>query len=627
MIAPHLLSDYCAIAILAVDPQQEVIVAANPACESLLGYPLSTLLGLPISQIEVGLQDVFFWEDVRQCGLQEVTRVEGEYRHAQGHLFSVSKTIRLVDSGDGPVCIISVQDISASKKLEEESDKTSALLAATLESTVDGILVTNLDGVIQHYNHRLLQVWPIEQRLPDLFAQPLSEFKQQLPDARRFDDWLRLLYHDPFVSEQQTFALRDGRVYEITSCPQQYRDAPIGRLFCLHDISALKAIEAQLREARDQAQQANQAKSDFLAHMSHELRTPLNAMMGFAQVIENDSGNEHQVLGGYIHQAGRHLLELINEVLDLASIEAGKLKLKLEPVNLPTCIQECLNLTQLLARDNQVTLSAAELPAATVLADERRLRQMLLNLISNAIKYNRQGGRVDIQVERAGEHGWRINVRDTGLGIAEEDQAQLFTTFNRVGSHLDRIEGTGIGLAFTRKLAQLMQGQVGVSSQLDVGSTFWIELPGAEPFKAQASIITAPADDRSRTLLYIEDDLLSQKLLQNVLLKQRPQYHVYVAKTGQDGIAMAKQLKPDLILLDQQLPDGTGQSIYTQLQNHASTRDIPCVALSGNTLPEQINDALASGFVAYLSKPLQISQALLTIDDVLACYGRESRKD
>lgn len=619
MIPTHLLSDFCATAILVVDPTTETIVAANPACESLLGYRQNQLIGMPISTIEVGLQDVFFWEDVRSAGAQEISQVESEYRHQNGHFVYVNKTVRLVKQDAQTLCVISAHDISASKRLEDESARTSALLAATLESTIDGILVTNLDGHIINYNHRMTTMWPWRHEGEQTFHHQLADFKDLLEDRASFERWVTALFHDPYIDEQKTFTLRDGKVFEVSSCPLQYRDAPIGRLFCIHDISALKASEAALREARDQAQQANKAKSDFLAHMSHELRTPLNAILGFAQVIEADGQGDNQILGGYIHKAGQHLLDLINEVLDLASIEAGKLALRLESVDVSACIHDCVELTQVLAKEKGIALhlSPPTIPCF-IWADARRLKQMLLNLISNAIKYNRADGSVSISTQRVPNGSWRIKVEDTGLGIAEADQQRLFTAFNRVGNSQTSVEGTGIGLAFTKKLAQMMQGTVGMSSELAVGSCFWIELPAAVAPDLSPNIVPIAQDESSRTVLYIEDDLLSQKLMQNILAKQRPNYHFFTAQTGQEGIALAMQIAPDLILLDQQLPDATGSMIFEQLQQHERTRHTPCIALSGNTLPEQINDALRLGFSAYLSKPLQISQALLTIDQIIS---------
>ncbi|QLG86904.1 response regulator [Chitinibacter bivalviorum] len=621
MLDPQLLSQYCDTAIMAVHLDSETIIAANPASETLLGYPLAQLIGMKIADIEVGLQDVFFWEDVRQCGAQEVLHVESEYRHQNGQFLPVSKTIRVVQQAEGVICIISASNIGASKRLEEESARSSSLLAATLESTVDGILVTDLDGRIINFNHRLTQIWPWQIQTEAKISTLLLEFKTQLQEREQFADWLTDLYHDPYLEDKFTCSLLDGRVYEIATCPQQYRDAPIGRVFSVHDISELKATEAALRIARDQAQTANKAKSDFLAHMSHELRTPLNAIMGFAQVIEADDEGQHQILGSYIHKAGQHLLGLINEVLDLASIEAGKLALRLESINVAEVIHDCIELTQFLAKDKGITIAAQPIAAnCFIQADQRRFKQMLLNLISNAIKYNRPAGKVTLFVTQEQAGHWRITVSDTGVGISEQDQRKLFTPFNRVGDAQTQIEGTGIGLAFTRKLALLMKGQVGLSSEVNVGSQFWIDLPAAlAPDSAIVALHTPSAiTTDTRTILYIEDDLLSQKLIQNILAKQRPQYQIFVAKTGQEGLALAHQLVPDLILLDQQLPDATGAMIYEQLQLNERTCNTPCIALSGNTLPEQINDALRTGFSAYLSKPVQISQALLTIDQVLS---------
>ncbi|WP_051534463.1 hybrid sensor histidine kinase/response regulator [Deefgea rivuli] len=621
MTLPALLLDACATAVLAVTPHDGIIIAANTACEELLGYSPDNLQGRAITDIEVGLQDLFFWEELREGGSHTVSNVEGEYRHENGHFLQVRKTIRSIEWAGQLLCVISVNDISHAKRLEAETALSASLLAATLESTADGILVTDLNAQIRNFNHQVPQIWqwPIE---TGLAAESLFQhIESQLFDPAQFRDWLDELYNDPYLESQHSCALRDGRFFDISSRPQRLGETPIGRILGMHDISIIKHSENALRVAHNAAQAASKAKSDFLSHMSHELRTPLNAILGFAQIISADSENNQRELGNYIGKAGRHLLDLINEVLDLASIEAGKLVLRDEPVDLALIIQDCLELTQTLAIDKNVTLLQTQMPAARfiVQGDARRIKQILLNFVSNAIKYNRQQGTVEMTVTHAKADTWRLMVSDTGRGISTDDQSKLFQPFSRVGNQTDNIEGTGIGLAFTQKLAGLMHGEVGFSSTLNVGSRFWIDLPCAQGITQASPHSTAiQCGEGKRHILYIEDDLLSQKLVTTIFSKQRPNYTVTIAGNGADGLALARQIpQPDLILLDQHLPDASGVAILEQLKLSDRTRAIPVIALSGDALEEDIQSALTLGFDAYITKPFDIKVTLPIIDKLL----------
>ncbi|MDR3414408.1 MAG: ATP-binding protein [Formivibrio sp.] len=626
-LAEHLLNA-CAETIIAVDPDSLVIVMANRQAETLLGYPIQDLIGRPIADIEAGLQDVFFWEEVKNGNLDECQAVEGEYRHQSGSLIIVQKTVRLLDVNGSQLYVLSVHDTTASKQLEDETARTTSLLAATLESTVDGILVTNLTGGIRHFNHRFVELWKLSAALLSAEEEPciLDHLLLELTEPAAFREWFERLLSQAQTEGATECRLLDGRVFGVASRPQRLRERPIGRVFSFHDITSLKATETQLIAARDAAQAANRAKSEFLSHMSHELRTPLNAILGFGKVLEEELEGTQQTKAAHIGKAGQHLLDLINEVLDLASIEAGKLRLDMRPVDLVHIIRDCVALVTPLADARNIALYIKPLlnDRFVVHADARRLRQMTINLLSNAIKYNKEGGRVEITVTARGDNHWRLTVLDTGIGIADEDMVHLFESFSRIGQHSPEVEGAGIGLALTRKLAILMQGAVGMESELGVGSRFWIELPCAQASAIELAKPSAAIRHRPNTpvtLLYIEDDTLSQKLLGAVLTRKRPQYKLLAASSGAAGMALARENQPDLILLDQQLPDGIGADIFKTLRSQSETRTIPVIALSGNTEPAEIQAAMATGYAGYLTKPLQIDAALAHIDSVLVDHG------
>lgn len=619
LLAESLL-DACAETVIAVDPATLTIVSANRQAENLLGYPLPDLIGRPIADIEVGLQDMFFWEEVKNGSAQKCSTFEGEHRHASGKLIAVQKTVRQVQSGEQPLFVLSVHDITAGKLQEEETARATSLLAATLESTIDGLLVTSLAGSVRQFNHRFVEMWRLP---PSLFGgndQPgvLRHLSHLLDDPSAFRDWVEDLLARPQAESTLECHLLDGRVFSLASRPQQLHERPIGRVFSFHDITSLKTTEAQLIAARDAARAANHAKTEFLSHMSHELRTPLNAILGFGSVLEDELDGPNRTIAQHIGTAGRHLLELINEVLDLASIEAGKMKLDLRTIDLADIVRDCLELVTPLARSRGIALHTApiERKRFLALADARRLRQMTLNLLSNAIKYNRENGRVEVVITAQGDDHWRLSVADTGSGISEEDIGRLFEPFSRVGKHQGEIEGSGIGLAFTHKLARLMDSQIGVESHPGIGSRFWIDLPCACPVHTVSEPPQASQATRA-TLLYIEDDALSQKLLTTILASKRPQYRLFTADTGRAGVTQAREIQPDLILLDLQLPDSCGHAILQALRAQPETETIPVVALSGNILPEDIHTALNAGFSAYLTKPLQIDSALASIDNAL----------
>ncbi|QZA80057.1 PAS domain-containing hybrid sensor histidine kinase/response regulator [Deefgea piscis] len=615
LLAQNLL-DACTTAILAVTPNDLRIVSANQASALLLGYAQHDLIGRSILEIETGLQEHFFWADVQNGGNAHISQLETDYRHAQGYFLSVCKSVRSTTWEDQTLCVISFYDISQSKRLERESALTASLLFATLESTADGIVVTDLDGHIRHCNAAMMQIW---QWSDTHHSEALFEWiKPQLKNAEEFQNWLDLLYSDPYLESQFAAHLHDGRFYDFNSQAQRLGEAPEGRIFSVHDSTAIKTSEAALRIAHQKAQAASHAKSEFLSHMSHELRTPLNAILGFAQLIYIDTDNPQRLLGNYIINAGRHLLDMINEVLDLASIEAGKLTLRHETVDLAPIVRDCCELMQNLASEKNIHLFIdLPLSGCWVEGDARRIKQILLNFTSNAIKYNRPAGSVTLSISQTQSANWRLMVSDTGYGISESDQAQLFMAFSRVGEQQEEIEGTGIGLAFTRKLAQLMQGAVGVKSTLNVGSEFWVDFPAVTPVAAPSSINSGSTEAKQRQILYIEDDQLSQKLMSRIFEQQRAHYVLVLASTAAEGLLLAQQQIPDLILLDRHLPDATGASLLVQLKMDETTRHIPVIALSGDALAEDIHQAIQLGFDAYLTKPLDIAKALPIIDNAL----------
>ncbi|MBT9489792.1 MAG: PAS-domain containing protein [Rubrivivax sp.] len=393
------------------------------------------------------------------------------------------------------------------------------------------------------------------------------------------------------------------------------------------DITARKQAEVALIAARDEAERANRAKSEFLSRMSHELRTPLNAILGFGQLLQRDRDEplrpEQALRVDQILQGGHHLLALINEVLDLARIEAGTLPLSLEPVDVDELVDECLRLMQPTARAQGVQMQRVSPPASAglALADRTRLRQVLLNLVSNAIKYNRAGGAVQLRCHRA-DDAVHIEVADDGPGLDEAQQQRLFRAFERLDAAGSSIEGAGIGLALSKSLVGLMQGQIGVHSAPGTGSCFWVTLQpaavaGAGALPASAAPATAatavvppdPAPVEACRVLYIEDNAVNQLLMQG-MLAHRPGTALTLADLPEPGLALARSLQPDLILLDIQLPGMSGYEVLRALRADERTRSIPVIAVSANAMSDDLAQARAAGFDDYLTKPLDLARLL-----------------
>jgi PAS domain S-box-containing protein len=393
------------------------------------------------------------------------------------------------------------------------------------------------------------------------------------------------------------------------------------------DITERKRAEQAMSIARREAERANRAKSDFLSRMSHDLRTPLNAVLGFAQLLDMDNLTPDQRESvAQILEAGRHLLGLMNEVLDISRIESGNLSLSPEPVAVAEIIDQVVKLMRPLGAPRQIEVQA--LPSAAqdryVRADRQRLNQILLNLMSNAIKYNRHGGRVTVSCEDTGRGRVRINVTDTGAGIRPEKLELLFTPFERLGAEQMGVEGTGLGLALSRGLAEAMGGQLGVTSEVDRGSTFWIELGSATPVREDAA---QPQDTQTRvqpsiasvtgTILYIEDNASNVRLVERLLKQRRPGITLLHAIDGTVGLNMALEYKPDLIFLDLHLPDTPGDEVLRWLWEDTRTRNIPVAVLSADATLSQSRRLIATGAKAYLTKPLDVSKMLALIDERL----------
>jgi PAS domain S-box-containing protein len=488
---------------------------------------------------------------------------------------------------------------------------------------------------------------------------PDEELGNRIPAGRGSQSGYTLLMREPVIVEnmatEDRFQISDVvhrfKAVSSVSVVIEASERPLGvlaafttvpRAFMQDDVHFLQAVanvltaaierqraEESVRLAREQAETANRAKSEFLSRMSHELRTPLNAILGFTQLLELDQPSPGQTESiGHIARAGQHLLSLINEVLDIARIESGRLSLSAERIELGSFLIEVIDLIRpLAARHNieaQLVATGAETEVLT--ADRQRLKQVFLNLLSNAVKYNRSGGVVTVSCARVGTDRIRIDVADTGRGISSEKMKRLFVPFERLGAEETEIEGTGIGLALSRGIVAALNGELGVESVDGAGSKFWVILPLStnSPAPAPESAPAPPAasppaanDAPRRTLLYIEDQDLNLRLVERIL-QPRTEYRLLTAMQGGIGLDLAREHQPDLILLDLNLPDMSGDEVLRKLKDDPLVKDIPVIMVSADAMGDRIQQIMALGAADYLTKPYRVAEFLRVISETLA---------
>ena len=607
-----------------------VILYANQACLELLDLEEGDVVGGT-------MRDLGFWErpGSREAMLELLARdgfvrdVEEKVTTRHGETRLVLVSISPVEL-DGEPCLIGhIHDITERRRLEEQLRDSEERFRLLAENSTDVIGRLSGDQRIQYVSPASRAVYGYE---PEAMVGRFGwEFIHPDDLAEMQDDFSG----DAELPEVITNAYRvqrgDGEYVWIEAKIRALRDAETGQVLEFHtvarDIGDRKEAEAQVRRAKEEAELANAAKSEFLSRMSHELRTPLHAILGFGELLERSDlqSRQHEQLM-QITRAGRHLLELINEVLDLTRIEGGELHVSLEPVDLGLLVGETFEMLEPLATARSVTLAPprSDEPDAHVLADRQRLKQVLLNLLSNAVKYNRVGGEVRVVTNRVGARTTRLEVTDTGIGIAADDLARAFAAFERLGAEATEVEGTGLGLALSKRLIEAMGGSIGVDSEIGRGTTFWLDLPAvaapsgerAEPRRAPATPVV-PVRNDPRSVLYIEDNPSNIKLVETIM-HERPAVTLLVAQQGSIGLELAREHRPALVLLDLNLPDMTGDKVLRRLRSDPRTVDIPVVMVSADATSGQVARLRGAGAAGYLTKPFEIEQFLTVVDGLSA---------
>ena len=536
-----------------------------------------------------------------------------------------------------------VADATTEVQRQQSLLKAGALQYAILTSAHFSIIATDEKGIIQLFNvgaeHMLgytaaevvNRISPSDLHDPQEVmarAQSLS-LELATPIAPGFEALAFKASRGIEDNYELTYICKDDRrfpaIVSITALRDDFEEI-IGYLLIGSDNSVRKRVELELNEAMAAAEKANRAKTDFLSSMSHELRTPLNAILGFAQLMESGAPSPTPLQKRSLDQilkAGWYLLELINEILDLALIESGKVVLSREPVSLIEVMLECRAMIEPQAQQRGITMTFPNFDVSYfVKADRTRLKQVLINLLFNAIKYNKPDGRVAVECIVQSPDSIRICVRDTGAGLTPEQIALLFQPFNRLGKENSSEEGTGIGLVVTKRLVELMSGVIGVESTVGVGSLFWIELNlsqgpqlvAREPEPVSAAQVAH--DMPLRTLLYVEDNPANLELVEQ-LIARRPDLRLLCAADGNLGIEFARAYQPAVILMDINLPGISGIEAMKILRADPFTAHIPIVALSANAVPRDIEKSLEAGFSNYLTKPIKVNEFMAALDAAL----------
>jgi PAS domain S-box-containing protein len=527
------------------------------------------------------------------------------------------------------------KQVEAEQKLLDQRLRDQQFYTRSLiESNIDALMTTDPAGIITDVNKQMEALTGCTR--DELIGAP---FKNYFTDPERAEAGIkRVLSGNKVTDYELTARARDGKetVVSYNATTFHDRDRKLQGVFAAaRDVTERKRFEqtqqennVELERAKAAAEKANLAKSDFLSSMSHELRSPLNAILGFAQLMSSDTPPPTPAQMANIDpilHAGWYLLELINEILDLAQIESGKLALSLEPTSLSEVMFECQAMIEPQGQKRGIGMTFPRFNVPCFVdADRTRLKQVIINLLSNAIKYNRANGSVVVDCVRTTAERVRISVRDTGAGLPPEMLIQLFQSFNRLGRETTAEEGTGIGLVMSKRLVEMMGGAIGVESTVGSGSVFWFDLnsaaaprlaldPAESPEIAQPQVLNgAPL----RTLLYVEDNPANLKLVEQ-LIARRPDMRLLSARDGNRGVELARAHHPDVILMDINLPGISGIEALKILHDDPATAHIPVVALSANAMKRDIEKGLLAGFFRYLTKPIKIHEFMETLDVAL----------
>ncbi|MBA3033535.1 MAG: PAS domain S-box protein [Gammaproteobacteria bacterium] len=627
-------------AVIATDARA-CVTLLNPLAEKLTGWTQADASGRLVDEIFCIIN-----KETRQPATIPVMEtlamgtIQGLANHTvliarDGSECDIADSCAPIRDRDGQVigAVLVFRDVTGEYAVQQALRDQQFYTRSLIESNIDALMTTDPTGTITDVNQQMVALTGCTR--DELIGTP---FKKYFTDPEQAEAGIKQVLSEKKVTDYEltarhkrggetvvsynaaTFYNADGKLQGVFAAARDVTERK--RL-----VQVLEVKNVELESAKVVAEKANLAKSDFLSSMSHELRTPLNAILGFAQLLEVGSPPPtaaQMVRLSQITKAGWYLLELINEILDLAVIESGKLSLSREPVSLSDVIQECRAMIESQARLRSIQMNFLPFDHTWFAhADRTRVKQVLINLLSNAVKYNREHGTVEVECRASTPDRIRISVKDSGAGLPPEKLAQLFQPFNRLGQETGSEEGTGIGLVVTKQLVELMGGAIGVESTVGVGSEFWIELI-RDVTPQFAAGYTLPAECAPhiqggaalRTLLYVEDNPANLMLVEQII-EGNPHIRMLSARDGYHGLALARAQHPDVILMDINLPGINGFQALTILREDPLTAHIPVLAISANAMPRDIEKGLAAGFFHYLTKPIKINEFMDALDRAL----------
>ena len=612
------------------------------ACE-ILGYRRDELTLLSMLEVEAGHNEVELrnlWDMGTTNPSKFPMTLEGLNRRKSGTVFPVEVRISILPTDGDILYVASVRDISERKEAEAAASRNAASLTnaqriAHLGSYEWNVVTDELFWSDEHF-----RIWELE---PKSIEPSFKLFMERIHPEDRAEAQAAVEYSlnsgDAFDINYR-LQMDDGSIKYVESLGEPEYDEnglPFRMTGTIHDITKEHEIQENLIAAKEEAEKANKAKSEFLSSMSHELRTPLNGILGFTQLLQLDPSTPltdgQKDSTNQVIKSGQHLLDLIDQVLELAQIEAGKLDVSFEPVPMCDLVDECINMVSSMAEKRAITINVEnDCPNVNAMGDRTRIRQVILNLLSNAVKYNNEGGSISIaariDTNDVGDKNIHIAVSDTGPGIAKEKQSGIFEPFNRLGHESSEIEGTGIGLVITRELLRMMDGDMGFESEVGKGSTFWIEIPLAneqdEEIESEnnqqgiAHVLDSSVGlkKQSYKVLYVEDNPANMKLMEKIL-DRVPNIDMISASTGEIGIEKAMDELPDVILMDINLPGISGMDAMVELKKLDETKNIPVIAVTAAAMKHEVEEGRQAGFYTYLTKPIKIIELMGYLKEIL----------